>query len=56
MERELPAEPANGDANATTIAIRLLDGTKIQRRFSKADTLKVFRIFLRSNGSMCIHL
>ena len=39
-KRRLPAEPASDDPMGIVLAIRMPDGTRLKRRFSKADTLR----------------
>jgi FAS-associated factor 2 len=41
--QNLPPEPSESDSKGTTVAVRLPDGSKIQRRFWITDTIGVSR-------------
>jgi hypothetical protein len=44
----VPAEPADGDASALRVAVRLPEGSRAQRRFSRADTVAALNDWVAS--------
>jgi hypothetical protein len=41
LQREIPAEPAKGEANVIALMIRFSDGKKVARRFYYDDPIQV---------------
>ena len=46
--KKLPPEPQANDPQSTTVAIRMLDGSKLSRRFLKSDNLQTVAYYVRS--------
>lgn len=41
LRNEIPAEPDTSDPDAVRVVLKLPNGTRIERRFMKTDSLKV---------------
>jgi len=48
LTKKLPPEPQPNDSQATVVAIRMLDGSKLSRRFLRSDTLQTVMHFVQS--------
>lgn len=50
IPKEIPEEPASDHPNTTTISFRLLDSSKLERRFLKENRVEHLYNFLESKG------